>query len=58
MDKITIYMMTLIGLIWLIAKVNELINWDWWVVTLPFTLLISWTLIYNLYIYIKVLRKR
>lgn len=58
MDKITIYIMTLIGLIWLIAKVNELINWDWWVVTLPFTLLISWILIYNLYIYIKVLRKR
>ena len=58
MDKITIYMMTLIGLIWLIAKVNELINWDWWVVTLPFTLLIIWILIYNLYFYIKVLRKR
>lgn len=58
MDKITIYIMTLIGLIWLIAKVNELINWDWWVVTLPFTLLIIWILIYNLYIYIKVLRKR
>ena len=58
MDKITIYMMTLIGLIWSIAKVNELINWDWWVVTLPFTLLIIWILIYNLYIYIKVLRKR
>lgn len=58
MDKITIYMMTLIGLIWSIAKVNELINWDWWVVTLPFTLLIIWILIYNLYFYIKVLRKR
>ena len=58
MDKITIYIMTLIGLIWSIAKVNELINWDWWVVTLPFTLLISRILIYNLYIYIKVLRKR
>ena len=58
MDKITIYIMTLIGLIWSIAKVNELINWDWWVVTLPFTLLIIWILIYNLYFYIKVLRKR
>lgn len=58
MDKISIYIMTLIGLIWSIAKVNELINWDWWVVTLPFTLLISWILIYNVYIYIKVFRKR
>jgi hypothetical protein len=50
--------MTLIGLIWSIAKVNELINWDWWVVTLPFTLLISWILIYNVYIYIKAFRKK
>jgi hypothetical protein len=58
MNKTAMYLMTLIGLIWSIAKVNGLINWDWWVVTLPFTLLITWIFIYCLYIYIKVIRQK
>ena len=39
--KLNIYFLILIGLIFILLKVFGLINWNWWIVTLPLWLIIA-----------------